>query len=181
MVNLLQDKKEFLVLDIETTNLPSNVPIEQVGITQIALVNQDKKIVFSSKCKPKESSCVWSEYSKKLSKIGSFEGYPSENMVISIVEKIMQDKTILVYNEEFDIKVLEARGADLRLKEVIDVMPLYAKYVGEWSYKYNDWKRQKLPHLSPLQAHDAAGDCLSTIGVLERMEGINTEYFDLKI
>jgi DNA polymerase III epsilon subunit-like protein len=165
--------QNFLAFDIETTGLK---PLDRVGIVQVGFVNPKERTVYSAQCDPE--NCDWGEYPKQLHGIG-LSGYFTEREVCQVVSRLLSSFPTIVYNAEFDIGVLRERckmyDIEFDPPQVYDVMPLYAAFIGEWSTKYGDWKRQKLPNLSLSVAHDAVNDCISTIRVLHRIVGVNTD------
>ena len=110
--------------------------------------------------------------------------------VAKMVAFVLENKHVVCWNSDFDIKLLWSlfKKYDQKLPDIAGAscaMDRYSEWVGDWNKSKDGFKWQRLPALSGLSAHDAFADCLSTIRVLEMMaagskrEEIEAEEIDL--
>lgn len=97
--------------------------------------------------------------------------------------QIIQDRTLLIYNADYDIRILKQtisfhdfQEAYRNLKSCCCVMKLFAAFFGQWDDYRDDWKWQKLTKAADCmgveiegKAHRALADCQMTLGVLQGM------------
>lgn len=106
--------------------------------------------------------------------------YPHE--IISKLKGIFEAaNTIIAYNAEFDLTMLEKWGFDLyhdaSNRKIVDVMIEYATVNGEWSDYYGDFVWQKLIHCAShygfhdyaQNAHDSLADAIVTMNIYKKM------------
>ena len=107
---------------------------------------------------------------------------PSYNDIHKQLMRIFKNKNVIIYNEEFDLRMLQqtAKLYDLLSDEVnqllmpnstiICAMKWYAYYYGQWNIRRNNFKWQKLVNaakqqkldISNIKAHRALADCQIT-------------------
>lgn len=157
--------RRFLVLDLETTGLGDDAEIVQVGILQ-HIPGQPDTTLLDALVRPGrtiENSHIHGVTDAMVALAPRFWAF---NGVLS---HLLENETVLIYNAEFDCGVLE-RYFNYMFCPSFDaecVMKQYSKFVGEWSDKHGDWKRQKLPGGD----HSAIGDCRATLALVRRMAG----------
>jgi len=101
---------------------------------------------------------------------------PSFAELAGLITGLLQNRTVIIYNKAFDMKVLELEfgrtGIAMPEFDSQCAMLAYAKYEGKWNPSKNGWKWPRLPALSHSgSAHDSMTDCLSTAAVVKRMAG----------
>lgn len=162
---ILEDKNKYVILDTETTGLGNNDVIIQIG-----MIDLDGNILLDSLIKPtkrkrisREATNIHGITMKMLYDAPTFEEiYPK-------FKEIVGDKKILIYNAEFDVKLIEqtADQDEFVLNEMMTVcmMKLYSGFIGEWSEYHGDWKFQKLKGGD----HSAIGDCKATLETIKKV------------
>ena len=157
---------EYVVLDTETTGLRGNDEI-----IQIAIVDLEGGILLDSFVKP--------YYLEKVDKgktrrphgisVGDLEEAPSIIDILPEIKNAFHRKTILIYNADFDLRLLEqsliAHGGTMFSVKAHCVMLEYARFFGEWLEYKQDYKFQKLPG----SKHRAKEDCSATIQLIGEM------------
>ena len=174
---VIQRAKEVLALtpvflDTETTGTgPSDLIIE-VGIVDVGgnvlyegLVNPGKPI-------PAESSAVNGITDEDV------RDEPRWPEVWPVIELILKDRVIGIYNADFDMRLLrqscQAHKLEwtLQMNQSFCMMKLFAAYYGEWNPRYNGFKSQKLEFagklcgLSEQNTHHAVDDAKLTAELL---------------
>lgn len=169
----LGDRKT-LILDLETTGLLSKDP--DTEIVQISVVNMSGRPVFSMLVKPNKplSQEVIDIHGITNEMVMDAPIFPQISKMLSF---ILEDKHVIAYNADFDLKLLWHMYKKYNLETpktsgASCAMDKYSEWCGEWSPKKNGFKWQKLPNLSSLPSHDAMSDCLSTLKVIELMSGL---------
>lgn len=164
---ILENKKEYVILDTETTGLGL------AEIVQIGVINLDGKIILDSLVKPSISI---------PSRVTAIHGI-DDNMVIDApsfyeiypqIYEALRWKNVLIYNANFDINVLgyccrKFNRFPLELKARSEcVMKWYAQFFGEWNDYHKSYKWQPL-----YGGHNAISDCLACLDLINEMA--NTE------
>jgi DNA polymerase-3 subunit epsilon len=153
-----------LLLDTETTGLHHPEPVE------IALVNQDGVVVFNKRVRASKPIETGAFLVHGISDADLADA-PTFPQIYEELEALVRHETVLVYNWQFDIpmlnRVCEQYGlAPLFLNRPKNcVMEAYAVFVGDLNTKYRNYTWQKLP----AGDHSAAGDCQSALLVLKEM------------
>lgn len=165
---ILKNKKKYLILDTETTGLGD------AEIVQIAVIDLDKNILLNTLIKPQNQIpddviAIHGITNEMVNDAPTFKDiYPK-------LRDIFCNKTILIYNKDFDYNIIKycckinnCLFSLLELKSKC-VMRAYARFYGEYSNYWGDYKWQKLSDISGLADHSALGDCLATLEVIELM------------
>lgn len=158
------EKNNWVILDTETTGL------YDAEIVEIAVIHCTKETLLDTFIKPTisipaEAAEIHGITDEIVADAPTFpEVYPR------IVE-VLKDKQILIYNAEFDIKILNYcchlhNLPILKLKKRSEcLMEWAAQWGGDWSYYYKDYKYFPLPSGN----HRALGDCLAAFELIKRM------------
>ncbi|MCC3498336.1 MAG: 3'-5' exonuclease [Microcoleus sp. PH2017_25_DOB_D_A] len=154
----------WVFLDTETTGL------DDAEIVEIAIVDRTEETLLDTLIKP--SIPIPPEAAE-------FHGItdemvvdaPSFPTVYPRIAEILKDKRILIYNAEFDIKILNYcchlhHLPILKLKKRSEcLMEWAAQWGGDWSYYYKDYKYFPLPSGN----HRALGDCTAAFELIKLM------------
>ncbi len=153
----------LLVLDFETTGLDTDDQIIQAGV-----INQDGDVLIDTLIKPTipipaSATRIHHITDEMVASAPSFaEVYPR-------LAEVLEGQIVVIYNAEFDVSFLyhDCRRNSLKSIEFTSrcAMRLYAKFVGEWSNRYMDYRFQSLPYGD----HSALGDCLGTLRLLKEI------------
>jgi len=154
----------WVLLDTETTGL------YDAEIVEIALVNPLGEPLLNTLTKPtilipSEAREIHGITDEMVADVPSFPGiYPR-------IAKVFKDKQILIYNAEFDIKILnyccELHNLPiLKLQKRSEcLMEWAAQWRGDWSNYYKDYKYFPLPDRN----HRALGDCIAALELIKRI------------
>ena len=155
-------EEPLLFLDLETTGL------YDAEIVQIGIIDQDGKVLIDTLIKP---TIPIPESAQNIHGISDemVAGAPGFVDVYPRLAEVLTGQRVIIYNVEFDRGVLN-HVCDIWALPHIDfrtncAMHLYAKYVGDWSSYWGDYRWQPLPYGD----HTAAGDCLGTLRLLKEM------------
>jgi DNA polymerase-3 subunit epsilon len=163
--DILNNKSNYVIFDTETTGVGENDVIVQIGLLDLdgnelmnTLIKPTKRKRISS-----EATAIHGITMKILLDAPTFkEIYPRFAMII-------RNKTVLIYNAEFDSKLYWQTSAqddiDSDSYNYVCVMLLYSVFVGDWSEYHGNFKYQRLPGGD----HTAIGDCKATLELLKKM------------
>lgn len=158
------EKNNWVILDTETTGF------YDAEIVEIAVIDRLGEILLDTLVKPSipipaEATEIHGITDAMVATAPSFpDVYPR------IVE-VLKDKRILIYNAEFDIKILNYcchlhNLPILKLQKRSEcLMEWAAQWGGDWSNYYKDYKYFPLPSGN----HRALGDCLAALDLLKNM------------
>lgn len=167
---VLQNKNSYVILDTETTGLEENDEI-----IQMAIIDLEKNVLYNTLLKPKLKKSISREATAihGIKKIDLIDAPCFETAIHKFVD-VTEDKTILIYNAEFDVRLLQQTCYANRTKKFPlsfwCVMKEYSKYVGEWNEYHQNYQLQKLKGGD----HTALGDCLATLATIEVMANSKT-------
>jgi len=99
---------------------------------------------------------------------GRVAGVPGFSDIHGQLSAILQGRTVIVYNAEYDRSLLRSTCQRHGLAEIAAewfcAMQAYARYYGEWSDYWGSFRWQKLNG-----DHTAVGDCLATLKLIREM------------
>lgn len=166
-----QQSKNFVYVDTETTGLD---PLTDESLS-ISILSDTGICLFHSLIKPSRKK-KWLDAEMINHITPSMVKYaPTYLKVKNHIRSLLANKDVIFYNAKFDSSFL---GDGLSDVNSIDCCMLrFAKYNGEWSDKYDDYKRIKLitavnmvdPNFQ-FYAHDSLEDCKATKVVWEFLE-----------
>jgi len=156
-----------VILDSETTGLGY-----RDEIIELAIIDLQGNTLFNCRFWP---HCEVSPGAQHIHGISNADliDCPRWYQYAPEVFKILHGRPVLIYNAEFDERLLRqtchAHGfMPMPEIETDCVMLEYARYCGEWNYKYENFRWQKLTGGD----HSALGDCLATLDTIKRMAQI---------
>jgi len=166
-----------IVIDTETTGLSP----EHDEILQVSIIDSAGNILFDSLFRPSVSSWEEAEKINGISPDMVANAPRLIDRIHEITEIMYKSDKIIGYNTSFDLNFLRNNGLVLHgTEEIIDVMNIFAPIYGEWSYKRNSWKWQKLTTAAAYYgydwssrtegAHNSLGDCFATLYVYEKLK-----------
>lgn len=160
--NVLNDDT-CVILDTETTGLG------EAEIVQIGIIDMKGQILFDSFVKPTISIPVEASNIHAI-KDDDVKDAPIFPDIYPQIKEVLQGKTIIIYNEEFDRTVVNYCCKLHRLPRLISfkntncAMQWAAQYEGQWSDYYGGYKWQPLAG-----DHNAISDCLACLTVIKNM------------
>lgn len=154
---------QAVILDTETTGL------DYAEVIEIAIIDLDGQVLVNERVKPKGEI---SDGAYRVHQISTemLAECPTWDQVFPRVSEVVKGKKVIVYNAEFDSRVLSYSGQLYQLPELECgwghcAMKAYAGYYGEWNDYFGSFKRQRLDGGD----HSALGDCLATLELIKRM------------
>ena len=169
----LLNSDDWVILDTETTGLGCEAECVQIGI-----VNPDGSIVLDSLVKP---TIVIPDEVIAIHGISNemVEDAPAFPEVYHEIVKALQDKKVIIYNADFDIKILKY-CCELHSLPLLNIkkrsscaMTEYSAFCNEWSNYYDDYISQPLNG-----GHTAISDCLAVLALIKKMASSTKGSFD---
>ena len=156
-------REDWLIIDTETTGL-RNAEIVQIGVLSGA-----GEVILDSLVKPtisipSQASIIHGITNDQVQKAPTFpEIYPHFVDVIA-------NKALVIYNAKFDEAILKyccdlANIKAINFTELHCAMYWYAKWIGDWSDYYGNYRWPRLPGAD----HTAIGDCRATLKIIQMM------------
>ncbi|MBN3957487.1 3'-5' exonuclease [Nostoc sp. NMS8] len=173
--NTILKNDKWCILDTETTGLSNNAEVIQIGL--LTSSQEYQTLVKPTIAISEAASEIHGIYDRDV-----VQALPFEQIFLD-VWKFLSDKDVIIYNSEFDLKVirnsLKARGIQIAFPNsdrrncriftnggsIHCAMHYYSQYVGEWNEYHGNYKWQKLPGGD----HSALGDCKATLEVIKQM------------
>lgn len=173
----------FVILDTETTGLNGNAEI-----CQIAIIDSDGNTLLDTLVRPQRP--IPSDATRIHGITNDMvKAAPDWLNVNEAVWQACQGKTVVVYNAEYDFKMIaqsEKACEPLFLSDWHTVkrecaMLAYAEYRGVWNEYHGNYKWHKLSDAAArvgyslpagMKAHSALADCLMTLAVCRKLAGL---------
>jgi DNA polymerase-3 subunit epsilon len=152
-----------VILDTETTGLENNDVIVQIGI-----IDLKGTVLINSLIKPTKKKSIPSAATNVHGiTMNMLDNAPSFKDILPDIERAIEGKTVLIYNDEYDTRIInqtcnQDECKALRFKHDC-IMKQYSKFVGEWNDYHGNYRFQRLPSGD----HSALGDCLATLKILK--------------
>lgn len=171
--------QSFMILDTESTGLGLDAEI-----VQIAVLNSDGKEWVNSlvKCRnpqkllekdPKKGTCAYDIHGIHPDHLLNAPEWDDihADLWVSLCEE-----RLIVFNLSYDWPLIQAAHDSRMLlmpkpRSTECAMLQYAQWYGEWNDYRGSYKWQPLPQAPGAKAHDAMGDCVSTLYLIKRMAG----------
>jgi len=160
---------QLVILDTETTGLTSTDQVLQIGVIDGA----GNVMINNQLIRP---TCEISPEAQAVHGISMemVQNAPTLDEFTPTLREVFRDKRkIVIYNANFDIRLI-AQSLNIKQQILIDqffgIAPIcamlrYAEYVGEFNQHHGNFRWQRLPN----GAHDAVGDCMATLNLIQRM------------
>jgi DNA polymerase III subunit epsilon len=158
------DKNDMaVILDTETTGLGE---LDQA--VQIAVLGMRGQVLINQNICPTVEISAGALAVHGLSK-DTLASSPTFDLVFPEIQKVLDGKTVIIYNAPFDTRILDQSRRPYSLPEIsaqfVCAMKQYSAYFGEWSEYYDEFKWQRLP----AGDHSALGDCKAVLEILRLM------------
>lgn len=161
--DIYKNKDRYLILDTESTGLDYDDKIVEVAIIDFygnVLLNT---YVYTEK-EISQGAYLVNGITKEM-----LIGKPTIEEITPIINDIVKDKIILIYNKDFDIRLLHQSGYTGDI-EAECLMELYMKYIcsDRWVSLQNALNDEKI---DIIQDHSALGDCKCCSSLIESIGG----------
>ena len=167
----LLEEKKFLILDTETTGVDDRAEVIQIGV-----IAPNGHVVYDGLVKPTHPipERATAVHGITNTDIATAIAFPYHHKALG---RVLANHTVVVYNADFDRRILRQSAAAHNLPEIavgqwLCAMEEYARFVGEWSEWFQSFRWQKLPPIPGQKGHSALNDCRATLAVLEKMAGV---------
>jgi DNA polymerase-3 subunit epsilon len=164
---------DFVILDTETTGLDHNAEI-----CQIAIVDSSGNVLLDTLVKPRRPIPVEATRIHGINN-DDVKDAPAWINVNEKVWDLIHDKTVIVYNADYDFQLLAQSEKACKPLATSDwhtikrecAMLKFAEIKGDWNDYHGNYRWQKLDTAAryyglPVNAaHTALGDCLTTLAV----------------
>lgn len=154
----------FVAIDTETTGLSAVDEIIQIGI-----VDHNCNVLCNTKINPEipinpKASRVHGMYREDVADAPRFPE------IYGDIVKAVDKRVVVIYNAEFDKAKLKYMRTKYDLPaitchKIVDIMPLYNIYIGEYSWRHKAYKWQPLPGGD----HSGVGDAIALVKLIYRM------------
>lgn len=175
-LNTVSALDKFCVLDTETTGL------RNAEICQIAIIDNHSNVLLDTLVKPLNSI---PQDATRIHGINDemVKEAPTWCDVIYVVGVILEHETCLIYNDVYDLAVMQY-SSDVRelsggwwntAAAYVDVMKPFAELYGDWNeyHKSYTWKSLEVAarylNVPVIATHSALGDCRMTLAVTLEM------------
>lgn len=159
--SILKNKDKYIILDTETTGLEYDDEI-----IEIAIIDMDSNIVLNTLIyteKPISDGAASVHYISSKELVGK----PTIKDLNTKLNEIFKDKTVLIFNEDFDTRMLYQSGFEGDIKTLC-VMNLYADFRNSdrWISLQNALEYEDV---EIVQDHRALGDCRCVLNLIKKI------------
>lgn len=171
--------QKFLVLDTETTGIGDGAEI-----VEIAVINQAGETLINTRVNPKGEIPPGASLVHGIRR-ADVANAPTWDQVRANVYEVLRGQHVIIYNRDYDTKILRSSDAAYQIKDHLWVgasyycaMLAYSEFRAEWNEYRKNWKWHKLTTaieqqgLTVKDAHGALGDCLMTLALLGKMYAV---------
>lgn len=155
------NKEKYVILDTETTGFSEDDRIIEIGITDVnGNVLLDTLVYTDVEINP-SASAVNGIYNDDLI------GKPTIPDLSDKIESILEDKIVLIYNEDFDVRMLRQSGYKKPFESKC-LMKAYMNYIG--SRRWVKLAVAMESHgINIEQNHRASDDCICCAKLIEKI------------
>jgi len=167
-------EKNPVYMDTETTGLEKSDEI-----VEISIIGDDGQVVFNSLVRPSQPIPPDSTRIHGITdaEVAAARAWPT---VWPEVRAAMFGRLVVIYNEPFDMRMMQQSHARYRLPwkdkfSTFDLLRLYAEFRGEWDARRNSYRLHSLANagrqcrISLPNAHRSTADTLLTRALLHHI------------
>lgn len=159
--DIIKNKDQYVILDTETTGLSSDDQI-----VEIAIIDLDGKELLNTKVFTEISISPEASYVNGI-KNSDLVGMPTIRELTPRIQEIFKDKTILIYNADFDVRMLYQSGYEEDINSWC-MMYLYMDYAS--SDRWIGLQRaMQYEGINIIQDHSAYGDCICVLELIKKI------------
>lgn len=158
---ILQNKDKYIILDTETTGLG-----DDDQIVEIAIIDLDDNTLLNTRIYTEVPISPEASYVNGI-KNSDLVGMPTIKDINSLIQNILKDKTVLIYNDEFDVRMLYQSGYEGDINSQC-IMNLYKDYMssGRW---IGLQRALNIEGIDIIQDHSAVGDCKCVLELIKKI------------
>jgi DNA polymerase-3 subunit epsilon len=167
---LIEASEDWVILDTETTGLGLTDEVIQIGI-----IAPDESVLLDSLVRPlKRQSIPAAAAAVHGITIEQLAGAPSFPELAPRLEEILRERRVIAYNAEYDRRLIMQTallcGVPSPRSRWECAMRAYSRFIGEWDFRKNDYRFQRLPSGD----HSAVGDCRATLKIIRMMASVES-------
>ena len=166
-------EQDVVIIDFETTGF------NDAEIVQIGAVSQHGEILMDTLVKPTGSIPRAATDVHGINDAMVADAPPFKEMYVKL-SVLLAGKTAIAYNADFEKKIIASVCKRHRLPLIKPMqwecaMKTYARFKGDWNPRYRSYKWHSLSkacgqqQILVINAHNAIGDCLMTLKLIEKM------------
>ncbi len=167
-------RRQYFVLDTETTGLSATDEVVQIGIVDSAGATVFNQLIKPTIPIPAGASAIHGVYDCDVADAPGF------NQIYIRLSTLLAGQVVVAYNMDFDWRMLQQTAAryrlpDLRLAKLDCAMKQYARFKGLRQNNGRNYIWHKLGSaarqegLNLTKAHDALDDARTTLALIRRM------------
>jgi len=162
---LFANPADWLILDTETTGLGLTDEVIQIGI-----VDPRGSPLFDSLVRPLNHKTISAQATAVHGiTIEMLAGAPTFPQIAAALGEAVGGRRVIAYNAEYDRRMFQQTavlsGGRPPTWKWECAMIRYARFIGEWDSRKNDYRYKPLPSGD----HTALGDCRATLKLIETM------------
>lgn len=167
-------RRQYFVLDTETTGLGATDEIVQIGIVDSGGATVLNQLIKPTIAIPAAASAIHGFYDRDVA------GAPSFKHIYIQLSALLAGQVVVAYNMDFDWRMLQQTAAryrlpDLRMGKRHCAMKQYARFKGARGPQGRNYNSHKLANavrqegLAVAKAHDALDDARMTLALINKM------------
>lgn len=159
--DIMKNKEQYLILDTETTGLG-----DADQIVEIAIIDLDGKELLNTRIYTEVPISPEASYINGI-KNSDLEGMPTIKELTPEIQELFKNKTILIYNKVFDVRMLYQSGFEGEFNSCC-MMNLYMDYIN--SDRWVGLQRaMEYEGIDIIQDHSAFGDCICVLELIKKI------------